>query len=193
MSFLNPFRRAPSGDTWFLAGLSTSFPNITASGTTPLSNSLPCQDSEILAPGCKVFHVPNNDSSLATGLDMNPGTATESKEIAPASLDLRDQVVVFQYQADFHAVDHSCPHSSYPLSKGTPFDIEDFGVRLSAGIRCPKHDWSFDLVRGNGDRGNYRLKIWETQLRPVAGSGRSTADDKEEVKEVWVRRKQRMG
>ncbi|CZT03131.1 uncharacterized protein RAG0_10004 [Rhynchosporium agropyri] len=111
MSFLNPFRRAASGDTWFLAGLSTSFPNITASGTTPLSNPLPCQDSEI-APGCKVFHVPNNDSSLATELDMNPGTGTDSKEIAPASLDLRDQVVVFQYQADFHAIDHVSIDSS---------------------------------------------------------------------------------
>ena len=81
---------------------------------------------------------------------------------------------------------------SYPLSKGTPFDIEDFGVRLSAGIRCPKHDWSFDLVRGNGDRGNYRLKIWEVQLRPISGA-RDDEGINGEVKEVWVRRKQRMG
>lgn len=34
-----------------------------------------------------------------------------------------------------------CPHSSYPLSQGIPFDIEDFGIVLSAGLTCPKHNW----------------------------------------------------
>ena len=58
-----------------------------------------------------------------------------------------------------------CPHSSFPLSNGTPFDIEDFGVKLSAGITCPKHDWSFDLFTGKSDRGSYRLKVWETEVR----------------------------
>ena len=88
-----------------------------------------------------------------------------------------------------------CPHSSYPLSNGILFDIEDFGIRLSAGIRCPKHDWSFDLIRGVGDRGNYRLKVWEVQLRPIAQGSDGKNDRKGEQKdsEVWVRRKQRMG
>lgn len=87
-----------------------------------------------------------------------------------------------------------CPHSSYPLSNGVPFDIEDFGIRLSAGIRCPKHDWSFDLIRGVGDRGNYRLKVWEVQIRLVIGeSGGEDESDVEMQREVWVRRKQRMG
>lgn len=85
-----------------------------------------------------------------------------------------------------------CPHSSFPLSRGMPFDIEDFGIKLSAGIRCPKHDWSFDLIRGIGDRGNYRLKIWEVELRPFTKDG-SENQDGDEVREVWVRRKQRMG
>lgn len=78
-----------------------------------------------------------------------------------------------------------CPHSSYPLSSGSPFDIEDFGVRLSAGITCPKHDWSFDLVTGVGDRGGYRLGIWEVEVRMGKGEG--------EGEEVWVRRKVRRG
>ncbi|KAL5329336.1 hypothetical protein ACEPPN_002847 [Leptodophora sp. 'Broadleaf-Isolate-01'] len=186
MSFFNVFTKPRSGDTWFPAGLSTSYPNISTSGSTTLSDRLPCQ--ETVAPGCKVFHVPSNDSTQA--VEINPENVTEG---VPA--DLKDQVVVFQYQGEFHAVDHSCPHSSYPLSKGTPFDIEDFGVRLSAGIRCPKHDWSFDLIRGNSDRGNYRLKVWETQLRPVAGTqgGGVGRDCGDKQKEVWVRRKQRMG
>ena len=76
-----------------------------------------------------------------------------------------------------------CPHSSYPLSNGTPFDIEDFGVKLSAGITCPKHDWSFDLHTGRSDRGSYKLTVWETQLRKDGMGG----------EEVWIRRKQRIG
>jgi nitrite reductase/ring-hydroxylating ferredoxin subunit len=52
---------------------------------------------------------------------------------------------------------------------------------------CPKHDWSFDIITGKADRGTYKLKVWEVQLRdPPAGAEN---DDKE----VWVRRKQRIG
>jgi nitrite reductase/ring-hydroxylating ferredoxin subunit len=88
-----------------------------------------------------------------------------------------------------------CPHSSYPLSRGVPFDIEDFGIRLSAGIRCPKHDWSFDLIRGIGDRGTYRLTVWEVQIRPATKESTSQSDgsSSENESEVWVRRKQRIG
>lgn len=81
-----------------------------------------------------------------------------------------------------------CPHSSFPLSQGTPFDIEDFGIALSAGITCPKHGWSFDLFSGMGDRGAYKLKTWEVELRPVKGASDGGVDE-----EVWVRRKQRIG
>lgn len=62
----------------------------------------------------------------------------------------------------------------------------------SSGITCPKHGWSFDLSNGRSDRGSYKLQVWETQLRPIPGSS-SVADDDENEKEVWVRRKQRMG
>jgi nitrite reductase/ring-hydroxylating ferredoxin subunit len=65
---------------------------------------------------------------------------------------------------------------------------------LSAGITCPKHGWSFDLHSGMGDRGSYRLKIWEVQLRDVKGT--STTSEATQItpeQEVWVRRKQRMG
>jgi nitrite reductase/ring-hydroxylating ferredoxin subunit len=75
------------------------------------------------------------------------------------------------------------------LSNGTPFDIEDFGIALSAGISCSKHGWSFDLFSGRSDRGTYRLNLWEVELRDVAGD--RSADRLE--KEVWVRRKQKIG
>lgn len=80
-----------------------------------------------------------------------------------------------------------------------PFDIEDFGVVLSAGITCPKHGWSFDLFTGNADRASYRLKVWEVQLRDVPGVVATAGTDADAVadavpdKEVFVRRKQRIG
>lgn len=83
-----------------------------------------------------------------------------------------------------------CPHSSFPLSQGSLFDIEDFGIALSAGLTCPKHGWSFDIFSGRSDRGNYRLKVWEVQLRdPATVQGAPEDADKE----VWVRRRQRIG
>lgn len=56
---------------------------------------------------------------------------------------------------------------------------------LSSGITCPKHNWSFDLHTGTSDHGGYKLKVWEVELRPGAGEG--------DKKDVWVRRKQRIG
>lgn len=56
---------------------------------------------------------------------------------------------------------------------------------LSAGLTCPKHGWSFDLFSGRSDRGNYKLKVWEAELRDGDGG--------EGGREVWVRRKPRMG
>lgn len=101
-----------------------------------------------------------------------------------------------------HVALQKCPHASYPLSNGAPFDIEDFGIVLSAGLTCPKHGWSFDLFSGRADRGNYRLRLWDIQLRPIGASspgkavdGRSAAAAGTPMQEheVWVRRKQRMG
>ena len=60
---------------------------------------------------------------------------------------------------------------------------------LSAGVTCPKHGWSFDLFSGMGDRGAYKLKTWEVQLRP----GKDALDGSTPDEEVWVRKKQRMG
>ncbi|KAF3007305.1 hypothetical protein E8E14_004307 [Neopestalotiopsis sp. 37M] len=180
-AFVAPNRR---GDAWFSVGLASSFPNITESGSDIVADTRPCgggQGEE--APGCKVFQVPKDDSSLAAQVD-----SSDVEEAAFTARDLKDQVLVFQYKGKFHAINNQCPHSSFPLSNGTPFDIEDFGVVLSAGISCPKHGWSFDLFSGQGDRGTYRLKLWEIQARPVAGA---LADDEE--REIWVRRKQRMG
>lgn len=69
---------------------------------------------------------------------------------------------------------------------------------MSAGLTCPKHGWSFDLHSGMADRARYKLGIWEVQLRDTASIGSlPIGEDVSHIesidKEVWVRRKQRIG
>lgn len=69
-------------------------------------------------------------------------------------------------------------------------------MTLSVGLTCPKHDWSFDLFTGMSDRGSYKLKTWEVQIRDPKDTVSSQMDGENEKtpdKEVWVRRKQRIG
>ncbi|KAI1436602.1 hypothetical protein GGR50DRAFT_197296 [Xylaria sp. CBS 124048] len=182
--FIAPSRK---GDAWFFAGLTSSFPNLTESGADILHEPRPCGNRD-LVPGCKVFRAPSGDTSQAEQIE---GDAM----IAHNGASLQDQILIFQYKGKIHAIDNKCPHSAFPLAKGTPFDIEDFGVVLSSGISCPKHGWSFDLFTGRADHNNYLLRTWEVQLRPISGSGRNDDGQKgdEGDREVWIRRKQRMG
>ncbi|KAF2024097.1 hypothetical protein EK21DRAFT_79465 [Setomelanomma holmii] len=176
MSFLvNPFTRSSrAGDAWFPAGTASSYPNVDDS--TRVAEQRKCLDK--YTPGCRIFHVPREDSSKAVEVAIDDWKDSLSG-------DAKDQVMVFQYKGKFVAINHECPHSSYPLSKGTPFDIEDFGVVLSSGITCPQHDWSFDLHTGKSDRGSYKLLVWEIQQRPTA--------DRQGETDIWVRRKQKIG
>ncbi|ERS95302.1 Rieske [2Fe-2S] domain protein [Sporothrix schenckii 1099-18] len=185
---------------WFCAGPASAYPDIqpmdpdavvveVISTPRPRACGTP---SSLPVAGCKIFHVSE---------DADTGNVTASEVLVQdvAQVEgtdaLKDQVLVFQYKGQFHAVDHKCPHMSYPLSNATPFDIEDFGIVLSAGLTCPKHGWSFDMFTGMGDRGNYRLQIWEVELRDVAGNvTKATGEDVDLTdKDVWVRKKQRIG
>ncbi|KAH8911639.1 rieske domain-containing protein [Coniochaeta sp. PMI_546] len=176
-----PFRGVSQASSdWFPVGRASSFPDL-------ISQPLLCKGDA--TPGCKVFHIPQQDASQGAQVP-----------IADIGMDLKDQVLVFRFRGQFHAIDHSCPHSSYPLSQGILFDIEDFGVTLSAGISCPKHNWSFDLFSGMSDRGGYKLPLWEIQLREagegtnvLASPGNTDSVSDVEDKEVWVRRKPRVG
>ncbi|KAK2774219.1 rieske domain-containing protein [Colletotrichum kahawae] len=189
---MNNFRRSRADAGWFSVGLASSFPDL-GSDDGNLSDLRFCNTD--LKPGCKVFHAPKATGSVqqSTEVDISPD-AFESAEMEG---DLKDQVMVFRFKGKFHAIDHKCPHSSYPLSQGVPFDIEDFGIVLSTGVTCPKHSWSFDLTTGMSDRARYKLGVWEVQLRDAAGSGAivKVDDGSQETpeKEVWVRRKQRIG
>lgn len=85
------------GDAWFNVGLVSSFPDITNSSSTSLSELRSCagQDS---APGCKVFHVPATDSSQAHQV--------EDDSIFHDEGDFKDQVLVFKYNGKVHAVNN---------------------------------------------------------------------------------------
>ncbi|KAL6903239.1 hypothetical protein GGI43DRAFT_401553 [Trichoderma evansii] len=179
------------GAEWFSVGLASSFPDLGFDDDN-LAKYRTCNaDSK---PGCKVFQVPREDSLQSAEVAIREDGTLQRSDMKG----LKDQVLVFRYKGKFHAVDHKCPHSSYPLSQGRPFDIEDFGIIFSAGLTCPKHEWSFDIFTGVADRGNYQLDIWETQLREAESlASQQTEVDAGKVldiadKEVWVRRKQQV-
>jgi len=95
MSFLNVFTaRSRTSDAWFFAGFTSSYPNITDSGSTVLSDRHSCKGDDI--PGCKVFRVPTTNNSQAAEVNLADVVLTE----------LSQQVLVFQFQSEFHAVDH---------------------------------------------------------------------------------------
>lgn len=135
-----------------------------------LSDSLPVSTddgaSEDKIPICKILQTSTNPPAI-----LDPADALHT-------VGLQQQVLIFQYRGKFHAVDHQCPHSSFPLSRGALHDIEDFGIVLSVGLTCQKHGWMFDVITGESDRGPYHLKIWDVELR----SG------KDDESEVWVRK-----
>ncbi|CAK4034405.1 rieske domain-containing [Lecanosticta acicola] len=147
-------------DDWMYAGLASAIPNI-ESGT---SSKTKISSNQGGLPPCKIIHA---------GEELSP-------DEAQLSIGLKPQVLLFRYRDKIHAIDHACPHQTYPLSRGTIYDIEDFGVVLSVGISCPKHGWSFDLFTGNSDRGKYKLGLWEVDVRGG-----------ENGEEVWVKKKER--
>lgn len=198
------------GDDWFFAGLASSFPNIINSSEPyfklvwpqPCKSKGPGDPTTTKVPGCKIFHPrAATTTSQPSEAPVSPEASCPVEEIdadAAAGEDawlMKEQVLVFRYKGKFHAVDHACPHRAYSLSWGVPFDIEDAGGRtLGQAIRCRGHSFAFELTTGAGDRGAYKLGVWDVELRPtagfVAGEAGSGADEEEE-REVWVRRRKR--
>ncbi|RMY53874.1 hypothetical protein D0863_13809 [Hortaea werneckii] len=163
---------------WIYAGLASSLPSIEPSeadvkaGRTRVCKPPPDPWDEVdpnePPPPCRIIRAP---SQVDTQEELRELTLEGGQQ----SVSQTPQVLLFRYRDKIHAIDHSCPHQSYPLSRGNLYDIEDFGIVLSAGIVCPKHGWSFDLHTGQSDRGKYQLGVYEVDVR--AGE------------EVWVRRK----
>ncbi|KAJ8129047.1 hypothetical protein O1611_g4585 [Lasiodiplodia mahajangana] len=91
---------APSrtGNGWFFAGLTSSFPNLIESGTEVVREPRLCGNGKSV-PGCKVFNIPAGDISQARQVEGEEMTLYNGAA-------LRDQVLVFQYKGKIHAVDN---------------------------------------------------------------------------------------
>lgn len=99
-ALFSPFSRSRAGDAWFCAGPTSAFPNITSEDAGQLADPRPCQGDEAITAGCKVFHVPRDDSSRAAEVPLT------SSDAPPEVGGLRDQVLIFQYKGKFHAINH---------------------------------------------------------------------------------------
>ncbi|SMY25104.1 unnamed protein product [Zymoseptoria tritici ST99CH_1A5] len=150
-----------SSSDWLYAGPSSSIPDLSTS-TSPTSDTKFLSADSSTPPPC-----------LILSLAASPPAALKPSA-ASLTIASEPQLLVFRYRSKIHAIDHSCPHQSFPLSDGSIYDIEDFGIVLSAGIACPKHGWTFDLFTGESDRGGYKLGVWDVEVRG---------------EEVWVRRR----
>lgn len=85
---MNPFiRKARADAAWHRVGLASSFPDLGSDA-----------DGARIAPRCKAFHVPRADGTC------EPGPPEEADLDLPG--DMKDQVLVFKYKGNFHAVDH---------------------------------------------------------------------------------------
>jgi nitrite reductase/ring-hydroxylating ferredoxin subunit len=155
-----------TSNEWLYAGLSSSIPNIEPSDApkTKIAKSSNPADGP---PPCTIFQLSDSQPPR----QVTPAEAQESIGFEP-------QVLVFRYRNKLHAINHSCPHRTHPLSRGSLYDIEDFGIIFSAGITCPGHGWAFDVNTGLCDRGSYKLQVWEVETRE-GNNG----------EEVWIRKK----
>jgi hypothetical protein len=102
MSFaVNPFSRSSrAGDAWFCAGPVSSYPNVDDSAR--VAEQRLCRDK--FTPGCRIFHVPRQDSSKAAEVAIDDWKSPETG-------DSKDQVMVFQYNGTFVAINHVRLHN----------------------------------------------------------------------------------
>ncbi|TKA25603.1 hypothetical protein B0A50_05464 [Salinomyces thailandicus] len=171
-------------EQWHYAGLASTLPNIEPTPTDPkagrtrISKPPPDPWDEVdpnePPPPCRIL--PALSHTQSNGDEPHELSLQEAQD----TVMLGAQILLFRYRGKVHAIDHSCPHASYPLSRGSLYDIEDFGIVLSAGVVCPKHGWSFDLHTGSSDRGKYQLGVYEVETREGSKG-----------EEVWVRRKEK--
>jgi hypothetical protein len=102
MSFFNPFSQSSrAGSAWFCAGLASAYPNVDDSSR--VSEQRLCRGK--FTPGCRIFHVPREDSSKASEVAIDDWRDPEVGNP-------KDQVMVFQYKGKFVAINHVCPAKS---------------------------------------------------------------------------------
>jgi nitrite reductase/ring-hydroxylating ferredoxin subunit len=167
-----------ASNPWLYAGPASALTNIEPSAAPKTKITNPADGP----PPCIILQLPDPASSPSNDTTQTPQRLTPSE--AQETIGLSPQILIFRYRNKLHAINHSCPHRTHPLSRGSLYDIEDFGIVFSAGITCPGHGWAFDVNTGLCDRGSYKLKVWEVESR-------GGEDGEEEG--VWVRRKESSG
>lgn len=66
------------------------------------------------------------------------------------------KILLLRIDGDFFAISNKCPHMECPLSKGT---LEGYV------IKCPCHDWRFDVRNGNFiDATEIKARIYDTSI-----------------------------
>ncbi|MDG6243381.1 MAG: Rieske (2Fe-2S) protein [Methanolobus sp.] len=66
------------------------------------------------------------------------------------------KILLVRINGDFYAISNKCPHMGCPLSKGV---LEGYV------IKCPCHDWKFDIRNGEFlDATEIKVHVYETSL-----------------------------
>jgi nitrite reductase/ring-hydroxylating ferredoxin subunit len=143
-----------TSNPWLYAGPASALTNIEPSLSAAPKTKIAKTTSDD-PPPCIILQLPSSSSPNDTSSPQRL-TPTEAQQ----TIGLSPQILIFRYRNKLHAINHSCPHRTHPLSRGSLYDIEDFGIIFSAGITCPGHGWAFDVNTGLCDRGSYKLQVW---------------------------------
>lgn len=85
---MNPFiRQFQANGAWHRVGLASAFPDLSGD-----------KDCSRIAPDCKAFSIPRKYGS------SKPEAPVEADLDVPG--ELKDQVLVFKYKGNIHAIDH---------------------------------------------------------------------------------------
>lgn len=87
-SFFSPFSQSRAGNAWFPVGPASSFPDITSQDGSQIRDSRLCPQKPDKVAGCKIFHVPKDDTSKASEVTLDDSGAP------PEAGGLKDQVLV---------------------------------------------------------------------------------------------------
>ncbi len=90
-----------------------------------------------------------------------------------------ESVGVFNVGGKYHAIQNRCPHQGGPLCLGqltgtTQAEDPDTvsWVRVGEIVRCPWHNWEFDIITGRAlFNPNRRVKTYDVHLEPPSGNG----------------------
>jgi hypothetical protein len=147
-------------DTWISAGLASSYPDVTSSGTTQLSELLFSESSPDAQRACKVFCTAKSEGGKVLEIDVDALDGEDEDEGM-----MKDQVLVFRYKGTFYAVNNVRPLNLLP------FLCHDCNVLSPSSVLMPP------TRSHTAHRSISRTLDWSSPLRSLVSStaGRSTS------------------